>query len=73
MVPVNAEERVAEGQLPAGRTEFNVLGESADHINAFRVPMFRVPRVPTFRVLTFWVPMFRVPMEQTQLVYIFLM
>ena len=26
-MPVNAEEEVAEGQLPAGRTEFVILGE----------------------------------------------
>jgi len=32
VVPVNAEERVAEGQLPAGRTEFNVLGNSTSLI-----------------------------------------
>ena len=31
-MPVNAEE-VAEGQLPAGRTEFVILGESAGHLH----------------------------------------
>ena len=32
-MPVNAEEEVAEGQFPAGRTEFVILGESASEYN----------------------------------------